>query len=47
MPDDPFTYEARFQAFCRVWMLDPEDPESVHAYETAWEEDHAADQDGH
>lgn len=44
MPGDPSTYEYRYQIFCRAWMLDPEDPDSVRIYETAWEEDHAADQ---
>jgi len=47
MPDDPFTYETRYQLFCIYWRLDPEDLDSVFLYETAWEEDHAADQDGH
>lgn len=32
------TYEVRYQEFCRRYLLDPRDGESVLTYEQEWEE---------
>lgn len=39
------SYEERYRGFCQEHHLDPEDPDSVHAYEEEWKEQMDGDSD--